>query len=400
MGATLSIWLAEASIERSVIGFFSLLHIPFSLKILWTPIIDLVSIPFFEDKPRKGWVIISLLGMALSLLGISFVELPDDIALLIVCLLSLSLFTGCLYITGLAYELESIEKSDYGSGSAYVITGYRLGLLCAGGGALYLSYLWDWPSMFRCMAALLALGGCVILLQPEPFDSQEIIREKRKQFSKHVSLFKGFWHEVIYQPCCVFFQRSEWIAILAFLLLFKFGDQMVRSMEGPFYLSLGFNKADLATASKIWGMLATISGAFFVGFFLKDKNPFSIIGCVGFIHACAMFCYAMLSLIGKSFLGLYVTVALEHFTGGMAMTIFIYFLWKVCDRQYAAVQYALLWSLFSFKADIIGSCGGILAASCSWTTFFFTIAGISTASSLVAWMLVRNIEKLSDQCPA
>lgn len=335
-------------------------------------------------------MVFALLGMIFSLLGMSFITPSAHPWLLAICLAFLSLFTGCLYIVGLSYELESVDEKDYSLGSAFVVTGYRIGLLCAGAGALYLSFLWDWSWMFRFMSFLLAVGCVLILMQPEPNKSKETLEAKRKQFVHYKSIFYGFWQEIIAQPCKCFFQRADWKLVLLILVTFKLGDHLAKSMTGPFYLSLGFNKADLALASKMWGFAATILGALTAGYYFKGKDPLMASVTTGIIHACTLGCYYILSLIGKSFAGLYITVALENFTGGMAMTVFIFLLWKVCDKRYAPLQYALLWSFFSFKSDILACFGGVVATFCSWSVFFLIIFSVGFTSALVVWNKIRT----------
>jgi MFS transporter, PAT family, beta-lactamase induction signal transducer AmpG len=329
-------------------------------------------------------------GMIATLLMMSFIEPAQHPWYLACSLVLLALFTGCLYIVGLSYELESVEEKDYSLGSAFVVTGYRIGLLCAGAGALYLAYLWGWSSMFRLMAALLAVGSAIIFCQSEPYKSKEVIEAKRRQFDNYPSIFKGFWHEIILEPCKLFFQRSDWKIFLIILLSFKMGDHLAKSMSGPFYLSLGFNKADLALATKMWGFAATIVGALFGGYFFKGKNPMVSSVLTGLIHACSLGCYYLLAVTGKSFSWLYLTVALENFTGGMAMTVFIALLWKVCDKRYAAMQYALIWSLFSFKSDVLAWMGGVLATFCGWPLFFAIVFTGGLTSSLIVLNIVRQ----------
>lgn len=373
-GSVLSIWLVESGFDRTTIGLFALLAIPFSFKILWKPIVDHFSFPLFSDQPRKGWLLFSLCGISAVFLCISFIDPSISPWELAACFCVLSFFTGCLYIVGLSYELESLDEKLYSMGSACAVTGYRLGLLFAGAGALYFSAVWDWSWMFRLMAGLLLLGGIMILMQPEPYKSKEVLAARKNQLSLYNSSMQLFLHEILLQPCRAFFKNSHWKAILFLLITFKLGDQVVKSMEGPFYLSLGYSKTTLATASKIWGMAASISGAFLAGWYLKGKEPFLALAKAGFIHSCSLICYYVLAISGKSLIGLYMTVAIENFTGGIAMTAFIHFLWRVSDKRHAAIQYALLWSVFSFKGDILASIGGILASWMAWDIFFLVVA--------------------------
>lgn len=340
-------------------------------------------------------MVFSLIGMAVSLFGIGCINPIAFPWLLASNILVLTLFSGCLYIVGIAYELESLEEGSYAVGSSYVIIGYRIGLLCASGGALYLTLLWDWAVMFKIMSACMAVASGVILLLPEPYKSKAILTERRRQFSQYPSLFQGFWKETLLQPCRVFFIKREWTIILLLIITFKIGDELVRSMEGPFYLSIGFNKADLATASKVWGILSTIAGAFLGGFLLKNKDPYRSLVKTGFLHASTLWCFFFLTLVDKSLFNLYLTVSLQNLTAGMTMTAFISFLWHVCDKRYTAIQYALLWSLFSFKSDLTACCGGLLAAKYSWNTFFAVVGIVSMISSALIWSIISQFQKKS-----
>lgn len=393
MCSTLSVWLTELEFQKETIGLFALLGIPFSLKILWTPFIDYVNCPILPHHPRKGWVIFSFLGIALAILGMSFVNPETQITLLIFFLICLSLLTGCLYIAGVAYEIESLPENSYGQGSSSIITGYRIGLLCSGAGTLYISSLWGWPFAFRLLSLVLFCCSLLILYLPEPPLSKQILIEKRTKRKNYDSIYICFWNEVIAKPLMAFFKNPQWIKIFAILLLFKAGDHISKMMIAPFYLSLGFTKADLASATKLWGLIATICGAFAVAPFLKNRNPFLCLGVIGFLHACTLPLFSLFFITGKSLITLYATVAFENATSGMAMTIFITCLWNICRKEYAAVQYALLWSFFCLKGDLLSCCGGILAQQLSWHAFYFITAFCGILSSLAIWLIVQRMAR-------
>lgn len=397
MGSTLSIWLSEQGFDKGEIGLFALMAIPLSLKFLWAPFIDRFTFPFFQGRQRKGWVVFALLGMMACLIAMSLISPSESPWRLAVCVAILSLFTGCLYMSGISYELESLAKERYPMGSAHVISGYRIGLLCAGGGILYLSTLLDWSSTFLCAALLPAVGALVILLLPEPYKSREVIEAKKAQIAQYPSLFSWFWQEIVWLPCKAIFQRQEWKTLLMMVLLFKVGDELSKSMEGPFYLSLGFNKAELAMAAKTWGMAATIGGAFCGGMFMKEKGSMAALAKAGCLHAATLYCFPVMVWTGKSMFALYLTVAAEHFSAGLAMTAFIAFLWKICDKRYAAMQYTLFWSVVSFKTDVMACAGGLMASYFEWGTFFLIVATVGMASALVPLLIVLSAKSPNAQ---
>lgn len=380
MGSTLSIWLIENGFDKSSIGLFALVNLPMSFKIFWTPFLDRFTLPFFKKSPRKGWTLFSLAGIIFCILGIS----ASTTALTLVAyLVALSFFTGCLYMVGISYELESIPEESYPLGSANVIAGYRIGLLTAGSGILFISSLFSWSVAFQTLACLIAIGFILVLFLPEPYKSKEILKERKEQFLQYPSLFNWFWNEILVKPSKAFLMKQEWPLILLLLFFFKAGDEMSKCMEGPFYLSLGFSKIELASAAKSWGMMATLFGAYCGGLFMKSKGSFYTLIAMGLLHATTLSCHCLMAFIGKSLPALYTTVALEHFTGGLLMTSFVAFLWKHCSKQYAAIQYALLWSLISFKTDLFACLGGFLASQYSWQTFYLIITSVAVITSLI-----------------
>jgi PAT family beta-lactamase induction signal transducer AmpG len=397
-GSTLSVYLTESGYGKEWIGFAALLAIPFSLKLLWSPLIDHYPAPFSKRKNRKGWMLFAIFGMTASLIAMGSFSPQVSFIPLAVSLFSLSLFTGCLYMTGLHYELESLDQTEYGLGSSFVHGGYRVGLLAAGALALYLAYVWNWQSMFFIMAAVLACGGLLVFLSPEPEHSQEILAEKERQWQSYGSTWSLFKQEILLAPCRSFFQRNDWQAILFLIFTFKVGDQLSKQMEGPFYLSLGFNKADLALASKVWGFGATLSGALIAGFFLKNKRALSAAALLGILHAATISINIPLYYAGKSYPLLYLASALENFTSGLAMSGFIYMLWRIVDKKYAAIQYALLWSIFSFKGHLFTFLGGQIAASVSWD-IFFPFSSISGVLCLTPLLLKQKERRITDLSP-
>lgn len=292
-------------------------------------------------------------------------------------------------MVGLAYELESIDESGYSMGSASIVAGYRTGLLLAGAGVLYMAQLYSWSVAFMSMGGALLVGSIAILLRPEPYKSQGILEAKKAQFALYPSLREGFFHEIILKPCKDFFQRSDWVIIISILCLFKMGNHMTKAVEGPFYLSIGFDKADLALASKTWGFTTTIGGALLAGLFLKKKNPKSSIAVLGLLHSCSLVGYWVQAIVGKSYPILYFTVTATNFTGGMAMTAFTFCLWRTCNKQYAATQYALFWSLFSLNTHLLSCLGGFLASLYSWESFFFLSGSIGLIASLALLAQIR-----------
>lgn len=387
--ANLSIYCTECGFKKDVIGALYLLGFPFSLKILWSPIIDHVKVPFFPNSPRKGWFVVALLGMALAFFGMSACDPKEQLWMFAGCLFVLSLFAGCLYMVGVAYELESIPASSYSLGSASLTAGYRTGLLYAGAGVLYFAHIASWQTSFQISACIAICAAIVLIATPEPYKSSETLAVKKKRLAEYPKKWLGVVHETFVQPFRSFISAGNWQMLLSVIILFKAGDHIAKPMEGPFYLDLGFNKKDLAIAAKTFGFAATILGAFLAGRLIKNENPLYSVAILGLIHTCSELGCFIHCLVGKSYIMLYLTSGTSNFTGGMLITAFISLLWKSCDTHYATVQYAFLWSVSSIITKLYACCGGIFASYLSWPEFFASacITGIIATCTLLVLAL-------------
>ncbi len=392
-GNNLSIYLSECGYSKDLIGLFYLLGIPFSIKILWSSVIDYVPPPLLKKSPRKGWFLIALLGMALSFIGMAFFDPSSYPWQFASSLFMLALFAGCLYMVGIAYELESLDSAAYSTGSSLLITGYRIGLLYAGAGILYIAHLVSWPVAFLASALLTLIASIIMLAVKEPFKSESTLVVRRQRLKEH-----GMFNEIVIAPARAFFKNDNWQKILAVIVLFKLSDHMSKPMEGPFYLEIGFTKQDLALAAKIFGFTATILGAFVAARALKNKEPFIACAMLGLIHTMAECGCFIHSLVGKSYFMLYLTSLLTNLTGGMAITAFIALLWKTCDKYYAPLQYAFLWSLSSIPTKLASCLGGFLAAKLAWPEFFGTVWIMGFFSAAILLIIVSRRKRSEPLC--
>ena len=102
-------------------------------------------------------------------------------------------------MVGLSYELESLEKRFYATGSSFFVTSYRVGLLAAGAGALYLAHASSWQMVYQVSALLSFLSGGYILAVAEPLGSEKALEEKKQS-----SIKENFIH-----PIVSFFKRDN-----------------------------------------------------------------------------------------------------------------------------------------------------------------------------------------------
>ena len=197
--STLSYWLATAGISKTAIGLFALVGIPYSLKFLWSPFLDQVSLPFLTKLlgNRRGWILLTQILVMISMIGLGYSNPEINIFHTALWATLLSFFSASQDIVIDGYRIE-IER-DRGIGSSAIQLGYRLGMLVAGAGAIYLSIFFQWSQVFQIMASLMLIGCITVFLGPRsPKDSKKSI--SRKPLSGH-------WPEPGYFPrvrtgCC------------------------------------------------------------------------------------------------------------------------------------------------------------------------------------------------------
>jgi MFS transporter, PAT family, beta-lactamase induction signal transducer AmpG len=187
-------------------------------------------------------------------------------------------------------------------------------------------------------------------------------------------------------PFLEFFKRDGSIATLAFLLLYKLGDNMASAITTPFYLDLGFTKTEIGTVVKLWGFWATIVGGTVGGLLvLKIGLPRALIW-FGIGQILSTFGFVVLAKIGHSVPTLAAVVAFENLTAGMGMAAFVGLMGALTDRRFTATQYALLSSLMGVPRVIFAAPTGAMASAMGWQAFFIFCCAIALPGM---WLALR-----------
>ncbi len=379
-GSVLTAWLAEVHVAKALIGLLALFECPFALKPLFWPLINRVSIPLLTSLlgRRRSWALLSFLGAACGLAISALITPEEHLLLFYTCIALTSAFSGCIYLIGVAYEIESIPPDQYAGGSACVIFGYRLGLVTAGAGALFLAHYYTWTLAYLIICAGMVVGTLILLLAAEPAYTQPkpILPSKLREASWWQK-FSGLVVEDVLQPALEIFKQRRWYFILLFLLFYRAGDNLVENMITPFYIELGFTKIQIAYVAKIYGIGATILGSFVGAAVVTAIGLERSLVVLGGVHACRFLLCLSLLWIGPD-LPLFMTAEIfNHFSSGMIMTAFVTALWKLTTPGKAAPQYAILWSALSLKTKLLAFLGGLIAQFFSWEFFFYSTFSIA-----------------------
>ena len=380
---TLTAWLSDAGVQRAAIGLFAAIATPYAFKFLWAPLLDGVRIPVLHKLlgRRRAWLLITQLLLALALSAMAMVNpahSPELTALIGVIVATLSATQDTAID---AYRVERLEKDEQGAGAAMATFGYRIGMLVAGAGALYLADKAGWEMTYHVMGALAATAVLLTLLMRST-DTKET--EMRLPDS-----VQSFLQRSVIEPFKDFMTRPFWLQVLAFVILYKLGDAFMGIMFNPFLLDLGFSKTEIAQIVKVYGLAATLIGTFVGGWLVTKWGMFRTLLLTGFVHMLTNLMLVVQAKLGADHHFLIASITLENLSGGMSTAAFIAYLSALCRVHYTATQYALLSSLSAFGRTWLSTPSGALAQAVGWQWFF----GIASCMAIPGLLLLVWLEK-------
>lgn len=381
--STLTAWLTEEGLTLASIGLFAAVAIPYSLKFLWSPLIDGLRLPVLSQLlgRRRGWLLVFQLALILAILGMS--QIPPASALLLLAIVSVivAFLSASQDIVIDALRIEMLEEHEQGAGAAMSVFGYRMGMIFSTAGALYLAAVYGWHITYICMALGLLVGVVATLLAREP--SVEMRTQSEDNAKKWLITY-------VAQPFHEFVQRPHWWLILLFILLFKLGEAMLGFMTMPFLLQLGFTKIEIATLVKLVGIAATIVGGFIGGYLVHRIGILRTLWIGACIQAVTNLLYLWLTYTGTDSQALAITIAIDSFSGGVGTTAFVAYLSALCNRRFTATQYALLNSFASVGRSFLTAPSGFMAEAMGWPLFFITTTLLALPALWLLWILQKK----------
>ena len=402
--STLAYWCAELKIDIVTIGLLSATALPYTVKFLWSPLVDRTSLPWLTKimGRRRSWLMLSQIIITMMLIMLMNINPQQHMETLFFTCIILSFAAATQEIVMMTYQAERLTLNQYGPSEAIAIFGYRIGMIMAGAGALYLSSYISWSQTYGVMAGFSLLGIITTLMISEPNfkrNTEIILSESnaRQYLSHHPFIHKRLapmisWiYGAAICPFIDFMKRDNWWLSLLIIFLYKASDNLIGNMTTIFFSHLGFTKIEIANASKVFGMGATVIGGFFGGWLIIKIGIMRSLfyGCL--FHAVTISSFSYLDYIGHNFSLLYATLGLEHFTGGMRLTALFAYQLQLCNTTYAATQLALMTSLISLGRVIFASLSGFCIQIFGWS-YFFIISGLLSFPALFLLMYLKHKE--------
>ncbi len=351
--SVLQAWMKEAGVDLTVIGMMALVGLPYTLKFLWSPILDRFTLPFLGR--RRGWLLVVQLTLMASIVFLGFTNPVANPWLVAFAAFLVTFFSASQDIIVDAYRREDLADEELGLGSSLYVNGYRIGMLLASGGGLIMADHMPFSMVYLIMAACLLPGVITTLLAPEPDVTAGTPRTLK---------------EAVLHPLIEYFSRSGALWMLAFILCYKIGDTMASAMTTPFYLDIDFTKTEIGAVVKLFGFWATIAGGFLGGIILLRLGINRCLWIFGFLQALSTAGFAVLAHIGHNISALAAVIGFENLSSGMGTAAFVAFMASITNKKFTATQYALLTSLMGIPRVMASAPTGFLAKNFGWEGFF------------------------------
>ena len=326
-------WLRSHEVDLATIGLFALIGLPYTWKFLWSPLMDRYKLPFLGR--RRGWALITQIGLLFSIAALGRFDPSASLQAIVVTVFIISLFGASQDIVIDAYRRELLADDELGTGTSFFVNAYRLSSLVPGSLALILSDIVPWAVVYWVTAAFMLVGIVTTFVIKEVSDD---------------SLAPSTLREAIIDPFVEFFSRDgikAGLAILAFMFLYKLGDNMATALATPFYLDMGFSRTEIGSIVKIASLSGAIAGGILGGIVMLKVSINRALWLFGFVQMFTILGYVWLSTIGHNPAGMFIVVSGEYLGVGLGAIALTAFMARETSKSFTATQFALFSSFIA-----------------------------------------------------
>ena len=406
---TLSFRLREAGIDRATIGFLSWVGLAYGFKWVWAPLVDRVPIPLLTRwlGRRRSWLLLSQVGIMGGLVAMALGNPQQGLFAVTAAALVVAFSSATQDIALDAFRIESAVAEKQAALAATYQTGYRLAMIWAGAGVLWLAAgaetapavsaaaaaasapagaLYQnnaWMTAYLVMAASMLVGVLTVLLSPEPVPVAQSQPRTPTEWLR----------QTLIEPFADFFRRYRWQAalILSLIAVYRISDIVMGIMANPFYVDMLYTKAEVAAVTKIYGVIMTLVGAWIGGVLSMRFGVMRILMAGAVMSAVSNLLFAWLAGHGHDVNALILVVSADNLAGGIASAAFIAYLSSLTNIQYSATQYALFSSLMLLLPKFVAGWSGAFVDQFGYATFFTSTALLGLPVLVLVWLAGRAL---------
>jgi PAT family beta-lactamase induction signal transducer AmpG len=366
-GQAMQAWLTLDGIDLATIGFLSLVGLPYTFKFLWAPLMDRFELPLLGR--RRGWLVLTQLALAAVLLALAASPPKESIRVFALLAVLLAFVSASQDVVVDAYRTDVLPPPERGMGASLGVMGYRLAMILSGGIAFIWTDPnqgggWDWPAVYRFMAALMAgaaVLSALVLPRLPPLDAPKsaaghdlrgfaavlaavaagvwltdqfggaiaqallgpllqggsLPAPLQKRWVDLAALLLGIaftlplaaWaarkarFDTLLGGLNSYFSQRGAAAFLLFIVLYKLGDAFAGSLMTAFLLkSMAYTSAEVGVVNKVLGLWMTIGGALLGGALMLKLGLWRSLMLFGVLQLLSNLGFWWLAVSGKGVL--------------------------------------------------------------------------------------------------
>jgi PAT family beta-lactamase induction signal transducer AmpG len=418
---TLSFWLREAGVDRSTIGFLSWVGLAYAFKWTWSPLVDRLPIPLLTRwlGRRRSWLLVSQTVIVLGLVSIALTDPKVALTTMVWCAIAVAFGSATQDIALDAFRIESADTSHQAALAASYQAGYRLAMIWAGAGALWIAAWAErglaaatdlgtgaagaalasataaataatptdayqaqaWTVAYLAMAASMLPGVLTVLFSKEPAPRPIAPSKNAAQWLR----------SALVEPFADFVGRYRWHAalLLALIATYRISDVVMGIMANPFYVDMGYTKDEVAAVTKVYGVVMTLVGAFVGGVLALRLGVMRVLMLGALLSAATNLLFAWLSTQGHDVTKLMVVISADNLAGGIATSAFVAYLSSLTNINYSATQYALFSSMMLLLPKLVAGYSGVYVDAFGYVSFFTSTALLGAPVLLLVWLASR-----------
>jgi MFS transporter, PAT family, beta-lactamase induction signal transducer AmpG len=317
---------------------------------------------------RRQWIVCCLAGLTLLTLVLGTMELSELARWFWLILVLMVTLSATQDIAIDAYTIEATTTRELGVANSVRIAAYRVSMFTAGGLLIWLAGRHGWPTSFLTGATLIGALTVAALFIPEP--------------KRTVATAMSIW-----EPLRELLSRRDIWAVALFALLFKIDIYAMEPMTRPFWVDRGFTLEEIGAILTPGRIIATVFGAVLGGLLTTRMGIFRGLWTLGLLQALSSLGYAAVASVPASKSLIIGAALFENFAHGLGTAAFLAFLMSVCERRYAATQFAVLSALLALSRTLAGGASGLLAENLGYGKYFFlTFLLAVPAFALLPWI--------------
>lgn len=398
---TLSFRLREAGLDRTTIGYLSWVGLAYGFKWCWAPLVDRLPIPLLTRwlGRRRSWLLLSQALIMASLVGMALADPRTELQLVVWCALAVAFASATQDIALDAFRIESADVRHQGALAATYQTGFRLAMIWAGAGVLWIAARAEiaptagatapgalyqqaaWTTAYLVMAASMLVGVLTVLFSREP------ARVALPPAKNAADWLRG----ALIEPFADFLRRygKQALLILALIGVYRISDVVMGIMANPFYVDMGYTKDEVAAVTKVFGVIMTLVGAFIGGALSLRLGVMRVLMLGAVLSAASNLLFAWLAGHGHDVSALMLVISADNLSAGVASAAFIAYLSGLTNVRYSATQYALFSSMMLLAPKWLAGYSGAFVDAYEYPTFFIATACLGVPVLLLIWLATR-----------